>query len=1085
MPVHILLARPFDTTHERTMFDDFADKLKSEFGNQTNQVMLIGNLHVGGKELDAVVFKKDAITIFEFKNYGGALTFYENGPWPITSINNGVSETISVKGGSSVNPYIQVRQNKFALIEILNLFSQFTDTNLGHISGVVLFARNIEFDVNFIPPKISSWFHISDLNNVIKKINQLTSASINLSDETILGFKHLFNLSDNEFYSNDNITDEDTNISSSTPGIADSNVISIGVPLINSANVSDILTDANINFEVVYKKVLPARQGQFIDSSDLKLQQATNNYLNSGYKGRIYLHQFKALEILNADNDNNVCLSTSTSSGKSLVFYAQAFDIISKDPQAKILAIYPLKALGYQQEEKWRQAIDMSGMNIKVGRIDGTIPTNDRTLILDKCNIIVVTPDVLHAWFFSNLGNKVVQKFFRNLSLIIIDEVHIYRGVFGSNAAYLFRRINFATAKLKLTGSKPVQYLCASATINNPDDFLHKLTGLQFNIIDQEYESSPKHEIEIYLLDSQNRTDPYSQIASLINKMAEDVNNRSITFIDNRKSVEYIATIAARLQDNNIFPYRSGYEVEDRISIQDKLNDGSLRGVISTSALEMGIDIGHLNIGILFGVPSSQTSFMQRIGRIGRQQPGKVFIINDKSIRSERIFNNPSNIFNIPPADTALYLENEFIQYIHALCMVGIGGSSETEALGNSSIDEVQFAFPPEFISLCNRVVNSSEPQYLKALNNGDSPHYAFPLRDIERQFKIELVSGKEIIPLGDMTKSQQMREAYPGAVYYHMKNPYRVNKIESNKIKVRNEAHYFTRPMLQIMPYPNIDNGLIEGKRFANTTLIECNLDVYENIFGYYEKKGGADEIPVQYPNQYFSRKTYSRRIISTGVIIGQGPLSDISSAEKVEAIAYIFFNVFLTNIPFEPQDLNYCIGSFSALNNAGIFNAGDKYICIYDKTYGSLRLTSRLMIQEVLLGSINSALEWINTADRVFTKDGEEVMIDEEIRGFFHHLREDILKPESPLSNAPVTADNRVPILAPNQEINRNNNDTVYIIDHVYAQQLNGISTIFYELKNILTGDIEFEIPQSDLAVTPQHIIVQFDLIRNKIIA
>ncbi|EIM73841.1 putative ATP-dependent helicase [Nitritalea halalkaliphila LW7] len=775
---------------------------------------------------------------------------------------------------------------------------------------------------------------------------------------------------------------------------------------------------------------------------------------------------------------------------KVLVFYTQALEVIEKNPSAKILAIYPLKALGYQQEEKWEQAFLRSGKALKVGRIDGTVPSNLRKQIINNSNVIVVTPDVIHSWFLVNLDKVFIQRFFRNLDLMVIDEVHVYRGVFGSNAAFLYRRIHLACQKLKLSTSNPIQVLCASATVNSPEEFLYQLTGLDFIIVDQEYETSPKHPIDVFLLDSGDDSEPFSRIADFINRISADPNNKSITFVDNRKAVEQIATITDRL-DNRIFPYRSGYESEDRKNIQDQLTNGKINGVISTSALEMGIDIGHLNIGILFGVPSSQTSFMQRIGRIGRHQAGFVFIINDRSIRSERIFQNPQNIFNIPPADTALYLDNEFIQYIHALCLVGLNGAPEAQAINLDDLGLSEVSFPDGFLNLCEKVKNSMEPQHLKNLNsnNNEIPQQTFPLRDIEKQFKIELHEGRDITPLGEMTKSQQMREAYPGAVYYHMKRPYRVTAIEQHRIRLRNEAHYSTRPILQIMPYPNLGDGLIQGKCYTNTFVLECNLDVYENIFGYYERRGSADEIAVHYPNNYYARRTYSRRIVTTGVLIGRGPLSQISSAQNIEAIANIFFNVFLTNIPFEPQDLNYCIGSFTALNNGGIFDTGERYLCIYDKTYGSLRLTSRLMFQEVLLASINSALDWLDTAEYVYTKDGEQVFIDQEIIDFFINLRGEVLAPETEIQRNSQDGNNAlnqqiVPILALNQKIKIINEDQDYIIDWVYPQVVSGVSTILYDLKVEGSDETLAGIPQSSLVLTENHTLTQYDLVRSRIL-
>jgi DEAD/DEAH box helicase domain-containing protein len=507
----------------------------------------------------------------------------------------------------------------------------------------------------------------------------------------------------------------------------------------------------------------------------------------------------------------------------------------------------------------------------------------------------------------------------------------------------------------------------------------------------------------------------------------------------------------------------------------------------------MGIDIGHLNIGILFGVPSSQTSFMQRIGRVGRHQPGKIFIINDNSIRSERIFKQPNNIFNIPPADTALYIENEYIQYIHALCLVGLGGNSEFENLRITSknLDESEVKFSQQFLALCGQVKSAIEPSYLKMLNqnSNEDPHYSFPLRDIEKQFKIELTEGRDIIPLGEMTKSQQMREAYPGAVYYHLMKSYRVKNIRGSKIELGNEMRYTTRPILQIAPFPNIENGLIDKKTFGEIKLVECNLDVYENIFGYYEKKGSSDEINITYPNKYYSKKCYSRRIVTTGVVIGGNILNRISTPEKRSAIANVFYNVFISSIPYENQDVDYCLGTFNKLNAGNYFSAEDSYLCIFDKTYGSLRLTSKLMHQDVLLKSINYALDWLTTAESVYTKDGDEIIIDAEIIAFFHNFKYEILNPEQEflaLNNGSDVKQTIVTVLSIGQNIKLIEGDDIFKIDWVYPSEntTSKNTSILYDLINISTNEEKTGVLEGEILIEENLLTSQYDLTKKRIL-
>ena len=209
MPIKIYKSKDFDHTHERVLFDEVCKKLFKEYYFKEEHYLFIANLHVGGRELDGVLIKKDAISIIEFKNFGGHVEFYENGDWPITSFENGNSNTTFVKGGNSENPYQQVRQNKFSLLNILNDFAKFNYAELGHISGIVLFSKDIEYDLNKIPSKISSWFHITDLEDFVKKFNQITSTKICISNSEINDLVRIFNLhSSQEIQINDKLRRE-------------------------------------------------------------------------------------------------------------------------------------------------------------------------------------------------------------------------------------------------------------------------------------------------------------------------------------------------------------------------------------------------------------------------------------------------------------------------------------------------------------------------------------------------------------------------------------------------------------------------------------------------------------------------------------------------------------------------------------------------------------------------------------------------------------------------------------------------------------------------------------------------------------
>ncbi len=727
---------------------------------------------------------------------------------------------------------------------------------------------------------------------------------------------------------------------------------------------------SNKEWEVVHSFETDEREAQYHDYKDLALSNASEAVLKEYEKG-IYKHQW--MSIKEFKDGNNVCVSTSTSSGKTLIFNISGVEVLSNNPSTKILAIYPLKALGSEQELRWREILQKSGLQSEVGRIDGAVPQSEREKIIKKSNVIIMTPDVIHAWLLSKVSSSAIIDFLSNISLIVIDEAHTYSGVFGSNSAFLFRRLQHL---ISIAGGS-YQIIAASATIKDPSEHLEKLTGVEFAIINDEHETSPKKKTKILLVNPPKTTDLLTSLSNLMRHVVNNTQFQFITFVDSRKQTEYIASISSRKTDtekesdsdqNNIeadfikdlpiCPYRSGYEELDRNRIQRKLTKGELRGVISTSALEMGIDIPHLNLGLLVGIPNSATSFYQRIGRIGRHQDGVIIIINNGTIQTEAIFREPHRLLEMPLSESALYLENPRIQYIHALCLARQGGEDETlkTMLGLESDDFIPYAeFPPEFIELCNseRIGEiSSEFQTMKA-QAGEDPNHVYPLRDIDIQYKVECRQGPHLRHLGSLGYSQVMREAYPGAVYYYQTQAFRVFRINTYKhlIEVRPEKRYTTKPlMLPTLIFPNLSEGnVIQCKRYGELTIVECNLQIRESIAGFIESRG-RNELEISYPldkslGLYFDIPRFTRNYFTTGVIINH-PILDkaVKSPLLVEAIYEAFFMV----IPFERQDINYGADKHRAERKE--FKKGSRFLSIFDQTYGSLRLTSRFLDRDVL---------------------------------------------------------------------------------------------------------------------------------------
>jgi DEAD/DEAH box helicase domain-containing protein len=750
-------------------------------------------------------------------------------------------------------------------------------------------------------------------------------------------------------------------------------------------NIRDHLT--NERWEVVHTEHLPPINAGVFPTDSLPFSETTRRYLSSKFPSGIYQHQ--RLAVLSFLNSRHVCLTTGTASGKSLAFYLSAFELLSKFPDARIVAIYPMRALAKEQEDRWTKALQDAGLHYSVGRIDGQIPMQARPEIVRRSRVLILTPDVMHAWVFTQLSTRPVIEFLKNLRLIIVDEVHSYTGVFGSNSGFLFRRLRHV---LDLLGQEP-QFICASATIADSKGHLFKLFGLDFEILDQSTDTSPRQPIKVDLLRPPLMKDLFTEISSLLSALSKDSSNRFIAFVDSRKQTELLASIVSRETDDegdeepddeapklewdhlvklNILPYRAGYEEEDRMTIQDRLSKGTLAGVISTSALELGMDIPHLNVGVLIGVPYSSTSFHQRIGRIGRHSPGHILIISRGNVFDETLFAKPTELLKRPLAEGALYLENQRIQYIHALCIARHGGEHDQVLAALVKDDKREFtstiSWPAGFRDLCAKERLGEISPELQSMKGeaGEDPNHTYPLRDVEVQFKVQYKTGGTITNKGELSYSQLMREAYPGAVYYYTTKAYRVTKINlrSREVQVRHEKRYTTNPIqLPTMIFPNLSTGnIFQAKSFGKVSCIECNLQVRESIAGYAEKRG-PNKITVQYPTDskatgvFFDQQRFSRNFFTTGVILSHPCLE--RNRVETELICSILFEAFLMIVPFERRDISYAVDKHRQDREQFAISKDCKFLAIYDQTYGSLRLTSRLLQGDTLKATIEKAIE------------------------------------------------------------------------------------------------------------------------------
>ena len=685
-----------------------------------------------------------------------------------------------------------------------------------------------------------------------------------------------------------------------------------------------------------------------------ELHQDVYKFLKESYPQGLYSHQAEAMRKYTED-EQDICLATSTSSGKSLTFMTMAADLLKDDSSAKVIAFYPAKALIRDQLRKWENLF--KPLNLKLGYIDGSIKTENRLNIIQNNSLILMTPDVAHAWLMSNRRLKEIDNFLKHLKLLVLDEAHIYDGVFGTNMSYFLRRMQ-AVSNIK-------RIISSTATIGNPEEFIEKLTGRKPFVFSDKDDGSPNPPRAILLVSPSERK--FEQIAKVLNKLAREDVGTFLAFGDSRKTVELIVAatkrkkakeesvsdelpiVAELLENLNILPYRAGYEEQDRQTIQNSLEDGKLQGVVATSALELGIDIGDIEIVVLLGVPPTVKSFWQRFGRTGRKNYGLCILIDDLGL----ISNLPNGLIGYlkkKPEPEWLYLENKYIQYANALC-----AAKETPWISDDSFKSL----PIEFSQFVDNELNPKQaiPQDLFTLKQRvlNSPHHEFPVRNgIEKRYKVKL----EFTSLGELTLSQSMREAFPGAVYYYMAQPYRVcgMKAKQSEILVKREKYYTTQPNLQSMAFPDFKNGILQIWKSDDNFLAEVEMQVSERLSGFIESRGGVKiEERYEIGSKYY-QKPLDRLFQTTGVcwVIEKNSFLD-------ERIVESIFQTFCDSFGIQTRDVGY--GKFySRISPFSLEKV--KGFCIFDLTYGSLRLTQKLA--ENFTSIVEEAYERAKFGDR-----------------------------------------------------------------------------------------------------------------------
>lgn len=592
--------------------------------------------------------------------------------------------------------------------------------------------------------------------------------------------------------------------------------------------------------EVVWHERIRACEGSFAEAPNALHEKLAKALKDAGID-KLYTHQARALDSVRTGE--NVVVMTPTASGKSLIYNLAVLEEVLKDPESTALYIFPLKGLIQDQIRALNLLNDSMGLVNLSAIYDGdTTSYRRRKIREDNPNIIFTNPDMIHLAinpFHDNWAG-----FFRNLKFIVIDEIHTYRGVFGSHVAHVIRRLRRIAAHY---GADPA-FIASSATISNPVELASNVTGVGFTLVNEPSAPAGKKNF-IFLNPVKN---PHTTAAKLFMKSIE-AGFRTIAFTRARKVTELmhkrVSDLAPEISPL-ISSYRAGFLPEERRDIEKRLFSGKLMGVISTSALELGVDIGGLDVCILTGYPGTVSSTWQRAGRAGRSERESLTILVALNDALDQYFmRDPEDFFSRGFEAAVLDTGNLPIRKAHLLCAATELNLNKADTVYDISEDDEAIIELSEEGSL--RFWRKEGVWYPRRKN----PQKTVNIRETGATYRIIDEDG---LLIGSSGSRKVFHELHPGALYLHMSKQYIVLSLHTGKREVTcREAHlgYYT------VPETSEDTDILREDEFReiNGLLLKRGMvRVTEEVTGYWRKDLYTREIiksfHMELPTQVFT---------------------------------------------------------------------------------------------------------------------------------------------------------------------------------------------------------------------------------------
>jgi DEAD/DEAH box helicase domain-containing protein len=714
-------------------------------------------------------------------------------------------------------------------------------------------------------------------------------------------------------------------------GALDAALERIGGPAVDRPDTPDSTVTAVRRLPAVAAKCAP-----FPEALDGRLKQA----LASRGVAALYTHQAEAID--HALGGRHVVVITPTASGKTVCYNAPVLHSILQDSSSRALYLFPTKALAQDQLAELQamcETIDAaSGEPISVFTYDGDTPQDARRTIRSRAHIVLSNPDMVHAGILPHHPRW--AKLFENLKYVIIDELHAYRGVFGSHLCNVLRRLRRICRHY---GSNPV-FLCSSATIANPRELAERLTERSFELVDKN--GAPRGEKFFVFVNPpvvNHQLGIRRSYLSETRRVASEFLKRNlqlIVFAQSRLSTEILTTY---LKDDfegvpgapeRIRGYRGGYLPLRRREIEKGLREGAVRAVVSTNALELGIDIGALDVSVMAGYPGTIAATWQRAGRAGRRTGRSAAVMVASSAPLDQfVVRNPSYFFDASPERALIDPDNLHILVDHIKCAAFELPLTTGEEFGRHNLQEILGVLAEQGL------VHETNGQW--TWTNESYPADAVSLRSVSSDNFVVVDITQETRVIGETDFTSGPGTLHPKAIYIVEGKLYQVERLdfEGRKAFVRDiDCDYYTTAITYTKVTP-IDVFAEEKERTHGEVHVVSRVVGFKKIKFYTNENVGSGELDL--PEQQMHTTSYWLTIPAG--VMGLLPYASDDRRDGMVGLAFALKQVAQLLLMCDGHDIGISIDTGDAEGLAAAAGNPQK-IFVYDNYPGGIGFSAPL---------------------------------------------------------------------------------------------------------------------------------------------